>query len=471
MAQRYEVLKIDALEKIEKTPEDFLRLPARVTRTGVFIYRKADGTLKKEFRSPEEVFNADSLSTLLAKPVTNNHPKEGKVDSSNAKQHAVGFTSDSIQEDGKFVKVFLNVMDEKAIQDIKKGKRELSCGYTCQVTDSEGEVNGERYDSVQSNIRYNHVALVHRGRAGSEVRLSLDNDDAVLESEAISEPENKDDELSHGDIKTQLQALVSKNLSRSQHVWVRDVFSDHFIYSVGENDKLLRQSYRIRGDTIELIGEQVEVIQKTEFIKKEDEMEFTTIKIDEKEVKVSSKDAPIVTEFIKDQASKVGELEGKLKDSEETKSDLENTEILLDKANGKIKGYKATIAELEKKIDQFDEKVKEASLERANLRKIAETVLDAEEMEKIDSMSSVDIKKAIISKKTDLKLDDASEAHIDSCFEVICNLKENPKDKLGSTITQGRADDAGTEKEDARERAMKRQKDSYKRNENKQGGN
>jgi hypothetical protein len=119
MAQRYEVLKIDALEKIEKTPEGFLRLPATVTRTGVFIYRKADGTLKKEFRSPEEVFNADSLSSLLAKPVTNNHPREGRVDSSNAKQHTVGFTSDSIQEDGKFVKIFLNVLDEDTIKDIK----------------------------------------------------------------------------------------------------------------------------------------------------------------------------------------------------------------------------------------------------------------------------------------------------------------------------------------------------------------
>ena len=104
------------------------------------------------------------------------------MDSGNAKQHTIGFTSDSIQEDGKFVKIFLNILDEDAIQDIKHGKRELSCGYTCKVTDENGESNGEKYDSFQTNIHYNHVALVHRGRAGTNVRLSLDSDDAVLES-------------------------------------------------------------------------------------------------------------------------------------------------------------------------------------------------------------------------------------------------------------------------------------------------
>ena len=329
MAQRYEVLKIDAIEKIEKTPEGFLRLPARVTRSGVFVYRKADGTLKKEFRSPEEVFNLDSLSSLLAKPVTNNHPKEGKVDSGNAKQHTIGFTSDSIQEDGKFVKIFLNILDEDAIQDIKHGKRELSCGYTCKVTDENGESNGEKYDSFQTNIHYNHVALVHRGRAGTNVRLSLDSDDAVLES---------------------------------------------------------AQGYRVRDDTSTVCADE-KLISTPKTKKKEEKMEYETIKIDEKDVEVSKKDIPTVTHFINGQLSKVLGLEKKLKDTEELKSDLDNTETLLDKANGKIKGYKATVSELEKKLNKFDDRVKEAALERANLKKIADSILAIKLLEKIDSLS------------------------------------------------------------------------------------
>ena len=116
-------------------------------------------------------------------------------------------------------------------------------------------------------------------------------------------------------------------------------------------------------------------------------MEYETIKIDEKDVEVSKKDIPTVTHFINDQLSKVLGLEKKLKDTEELKSDLENTETLLDKANGKIKGYKATVSELEKKLNKFDDRVKEAALERANLKKIADSILDIKLLEKIDSLS------------------------------------------------------------------------------------
>ena len=460
MAQRYEVFKIDALEKVEKTPEGFLRLPAKVTRTGIFIYRKADGSLVKEFRSPDEVFNADSLSSLLGKPLTNNHPATGRVDSSNAKRHTVGFTSDSVQEDGKFVKVFLNIIDEATIRDIQSGKQELSCGYRCKVDSKSGEFEGERYDSIQRDIKYNHVALVDRGRAGAEVRLNLDSDDAILQESGHVLTQ---DELSHKDTARQLQVLVSAQLPKNQHVWIRDVFSDHFIYSIGETEGLLRRDYRIRGDTLELVGDPIKVIQKTEFITKEDKkMELESIKINEKEVKVAKADAESLKTHLKSQQEKLDALEKDAKAQADLKNDLENTEVLLDKANGKIKGYKASIAELEKKNDSFDEHVKQAALERSKLQKIAETVLDSEQLEKLDSMDSIAIKKAIISKRSNLKLDEASDAHVDSCFDVICNLKETPKDSLGTAITQGREDTS--DKEDARERSMERMKNAYKQN-------
>ena len=400
MAKRFEILKLDALEKVEKTPEGFLRLPARVTRTGIFIYRKADGSLVKELRPSDEVFNADSLASLLGKPLTNNHPTEGRVDTQNATQHTVGFTSDSVQEDGKFVKLFLNIIDEDTIKAIQSGKQELSCGYTCQVDPTAGEFEGERFDSVQRHIRYNHVALVHRGRAGSEVKLALDSDDAVLED-------------------------------------------------------------RIRGDTPNNNTQ-----KDPNPIQKEDKkMELESIKLDDQEVKVVKEDADTLNKHLDTQQKQVISL---TQEKNDIKADLDNTELMLDKANGKIKGYKAAIADYEAKADSFDARVKAAALDRAKLQKIAETVLDAEEIEHLDTMESIEIKKAIISKKSNLKLDDASEAHVDSCFEVICNLKESPKENLGSAIVDNRQDDSGNHKEDARERAMARQKNAYKRNGNKE---
>jgi len=52
---------------------------------------------------------------------------------------------------------------------------ELSCGYEAQVLPIAGEHPGEgHYDAVQKNIRYNHLSIVPRGRAGDNVKLKLD---------------------------------------------------------------------------------------------------------------------------------------------------------------------------------------------------------------------------------------------------------------------------------------------------------
>ena len=58
-------------------------------------------------------------------------------------------------------------MDADLIAKIDSGKQQVSCGYTCDIEDKPGEYNGTRYDRVQRNIKYNHLAIVHRGRAGS----------------------------------------------------------------------------------------------------------------------------------------------------------------------------------------------------------------------------------------------------------------------------------------------------------------
>ena len=64
------------------------------------------------------------------------------------------------------------VMDAASIQNWKDGKRELSCGYESQIVFDAGTTpEGEAYDAIQTNIRGNHLAIVGRGRAGSECRI------------------------------------------------------------------------------------------------------------------------------------------------------------------------------------------------------------------------------------------------------------------------------------------------------------
>lgn len=169
------------LDSIQKTDEGFLISDARVTRAGVFQYKNDDGSDRFEFRSPDEVFKGVSLDTLKRKPITNNHPARGFVIPENAKTLSVGFTGENIKRDGNFVRIPVTVTDGTAITDIEAGKRELSCGYHCDVEPCSGEFEGQKYTHVQRNIRYNHVAIVNKGRAGSDVRIDLDSDEDMID--------------------------------------------------------------------------------------------------------------------------------------------------------------------------------------------------------------------------------------------------------------------------------------------------
>lgn len=151
-----------------------LIVEGRLTRTGVFTYRNPDGSVRREYRPPEEVFNQDSLKTFAFTPVTDNHPPE-LVTSENAKQYTVGTVGETVRRDEDHVTAALVVFDADTIAKMEAGKVQLSCGYQADIIDQAGETpTGERYDAIQRNIRGNHVALVDVGRAGPEARVRMD---------------------------------------------------------------------------------------------------------------------------------------------------------------------------------------------------------------------------------------------------------------------------------------------------------
>jgi hypothetical protein len=159
--------------------DGYLVADARVARTGVQTYAgwevgKPEMALVKVYRPDSEVFSRDTLASFAHRPVTNDHPVE-PVTADNWKEHAVGQTADEIARDGSFIRVPLMVSDGATIKMIEDGKRELSAGYTCDLAFEAGQTaDGEAYDAIQKNIRANHVAIVQRGRAGSEVRIGDD---------------------------------------------------------------------------------------------------------------------------------------------------------------------------------------------------------------------------------------------------------------------------------------------------------
>ena len=191
----------------ERTTEGFLKGRAIVTCCGVFTYKRADGTLQRELRLPEEVFAPATLESLKLKPVTLNHPTE-LVTPENADMLQVGSLGDNPSStnqeynwngeptdwkkltDGLNVAVDMIITKKDAIDAVINGKQGLSMGYTCDIEMAESGSTwcGVEYDYIQRNIKYNHCAIVDAGRAGdnAKIELRVDSADAVLEDKLVT---------------------------------------------------------------------------------------------------------------------------------------------------------------------------------------------------------------------------------------------------------------------------------------------
>lgn len=165
----------EIIGKVTKTAEGYLKGHATVTRTGVFKYKNFDGTIRKELRHPDEVFKADSLDSLKMIPVTNNHPKTRLIDSKVAAKYACGTTGENVTHDSENVLVSFLVTNDKDIKEVENGKRGLSCGYLQMLEPKTGTYNGDDYTHIQRNIKYNHVAIVNKPRAGKSATLNIDS--------------------------------------------------------------------------------------------------------------------------------------------------------------------------------------------------------------------------------------------------------------------------------------------------------
>ncbi len=175
---RYDVSQIS---DYQITEEGYLKVRARIARTGIQSYTDASGGIRLEYRPEEEVASSEALDSFREKCLTREHPPV-LLDASNTKDYAIGFTSADVSYSDGFVESTLTVTDKEAIDEIMRGNvREVSCGYKVDYVDQPGTTpDGQHYDGYQRNIRGNHVAIVKRARGGPNVRLMLDSADAAV---------------------------------------------------------------------------------------------------------------------------------------------------------------------------------------------------------------------------------------------------------------------------------------------------
>lgn len=167
--------------------------PATFTKSGVFEYRRADGSTVRELRPEDEVFSAVSLASLSHAPVIVDHlPDNGLVTAANARQHAVGMVTGAPTRQDSMVAGEVILFDAATIDRAKSKKLpEISMGYACRIDKTSGvdPVHGP-YDQIQRDISYNHVALgpAGWGRAGGDVGIRLDSGDGISTDSDLTQP-------------------------------------------------------------------------------------------------------------------------------------------------------------------------------------------------------------------------------------------------------------------------------------------
>lgn len=177
MAKFYTPTKLS--ENIRETPEGFLLcLGVPVARTGWQVYAEGetplevgpDGTVKV-YRDWEEVSRPETIASFQGKSITIKHP-EKFVAPDNWKELTKGSAqnvrkSDEEDENGeRCLLADLLITEAMAIQLVKSGLREVSCGYEAEYEQT-GEGEGRQF-----NIIGNHIALVEEGRAGSAYAIN-----------------------------------------------------------------------------------------------------------------------------------------------------------------------------------------------------------------------------------------------------------------------------------------------------------
>lgn len=386
MAETKKLFRLDVgrLDSPSMTSHGYLKADALPTRAGVFEYMMMDGTVRKELRPPEEVFKPDSMATLADNAISNDHPPV-PLDSDNTKMFQVGHVCSDVAQMDNFLKCKVVLMDAAAIKLVMSGeKQELSCGYFCDVDPTPGVWEGEAYDSIQRNIRYNHLAIVDKGRAGPEARIKLDsarNDGAGIM------------------VKDEKSCAGKKNMSSSS------------------------------------------ALGATNNEKGEEKMSLK-MKIDAIEYELPDTVAPFA-KAVSEKIDSLGKVEGDLKSA---KAEIENKQGKIDGLEAQLKQKNDELEAANKKVLTEKEAVKIAKA-RIDVETAAKKVLgDSFEMDSLETIDIK--KKIIEKVTPDTKLDGKSADYVDGVFASLLQTSKTRGDSaverdLGALVKDAGAGSGG----------------------------
>ncbi|BBO75856.1 hypothetical protein DSCW_32730 [Desulfosarcina widdelii] len=163
----------------EKTPDGFLRCRARVLAERIMPYDRSElddpppgQGLFNMLVTKNEMASSAALRSLEGIPiVAGDHTW---LTPELVKNYSVGSVAGTPKLDGDYLVCDLLVTDPETIRAIEAEELpEISAAYMAETIFEPGVFNNATYDALQTELRFNHVALIAegRGRAGRDVRI------------------------------------------------------------------------------------------------------------------------------------------------------------------------------------------------------------------------------------------------------------------------------------------------------------
>lgn len=245
-------------------------------------------------------------------PVTVQHPRD-KDDNltvaANAPEFIIGHISQSVWDDKLRAEAWIDVEKANNIStDIMAiihgdGQLQVSTGLFSSDEIIKGDWKGEAYNAIVKDIVPDHLALLpgeegacswadgcgiraNKKEGGENVKFKgfeigkTEVPSPVMKAfinnqigeENKWKDEFKTNELSHSDIRSQVQGYINSKDTQGQWNFVRDVYDKFFVYSKeseGQPTQMFKQGYSLNAsEAVEFTGDEVEVVQKTEYILK-----------------------------------------------------------------------------------------------------------------------------------------------------------------------------------------------------------
>jgi len=151
-----------------------------ITKANVCPYRgdeipDPDGKLRLDpkriymlLRDPQELEKAVQTANLI--PVLNEHVPVSPIDPKQS--NVVGYTGTDAVWNAPYIDNSMVISVQDSIRNVEnETQQELSSAYYYDADMTPGTYEGVPYDGVMRNIKFNHVALVPRGRAGPDVMV------------------------------------------------------------------------------------------------------------------------------------------------------------------------------------------------------------------------------------------------------------------------------------------------------------